>query len=76
MHIAKEHVDRLMVLAKQEVAVEHASLREIMGAALARYLQAGPTAPARFLVPVDTQSRGGLLPGIDLCGSSALLEIE
>jgi hypothetical protein len=68
--------DHLMVLAKQRAAAEHTSLREVLAEALARYLQAGPVAPARFQVPVDRQARGGLLPGIDPCDSSALLEIE
>lgn len=68
--------DHLMVLAKQRAAAEHTSLREVMAEALARYLQSASASPSRFMVPVDLQSRGGLLPGIDPVDSSALLEIE
>ena len=70
--------DHLMILAKQRAAADRTSLREIMAEALAQYLQrsATPVAQQRFLVPVMPSTGGGMLPGIDPCDSSALLEIE
>ena len=76
MRTTMELPDHLMVLAKQRAAVDHTSLREVMAEALARYLQTGPLTPTRFVVPIDAHARGGMLPGIDPCDSSALLEIE
>jgi hypothetical protein len=70
--------DHLMILAKQRAAAEQTSLREVMAEALAQYLRptSQTSAPGRFLVPVMPSSGGGMLPGIDPCDSSALLEIE